>query len=77
MAILIVLFSGFAGMLTALVALIGYDVAWSQALVIYLVASTLPAALLMAALYLQVLIRNALAAPDTAVEATIKAQRLR
>ena len=73
MAIMITLLSGLAGLVVALVALIGYGVSWSEALTIYLVSATLPVALLMAAAYLNILVRNTFAESDTSVEA----QRIR
>ena len=57
MAFAIMIISGFAGLVGSLVALIGFDASWSQALMIYLVGSVLPAALTMAVIYLQTLIR--------------------
>ncbi len=68
MVIMIVFLSGIAAMISALVALIGFDVSWSQMLVIYLVAASLPAALIMATTYLHMLIKGAFGAPESSVE---------
>ena len=50
------------GMLVSLVALIGYETSLSYALVLYLVTSIVPAALVMAGYYLHMQITGALTA---------------
>lgn len=72
MALAIVFLSGLVGVIASLTALVAFDASWSYALVLYLVTSTLPAALIMAGLYLHMLIARALANPDA--EAPIAAQ---
>jgi hypothetical protein len=64
MAIVITIISGLAGLAAALVALIGFDVSWSYALMVYLVTATLPAAVFLGAIYLQMLIHRSFGAPD-------------
>lgn len=55
MALLILFLSSVAGMIVSLVALLAFGVTWSQALALYLVASIVPAALVMAGVYIQML----------------------
>ncbi len=52
MALVVVLLSSLVGMVASLVALVGYDANWGFALTLYLVASIVPAALVMAGTYL-------------------------
>ena len=59
MAFAIVLLSSIAGLAASLIALIGFDATWSQALVIYLVTTSLPAAVVMAGIYLHMQITRA------------------
>ena len=73
MAIMITLLSGLAGLIIAIVALIGYGATWTEALAIYLVSATLPVVLLMTATYLNILFKNTFAQSDAPVEA----QRIR
>ena len=54
MALVVVVLSGMLGMIAALAALIGFEASLSQALALYLVSSIVPAALVMAGLYLHV-----------------------
>jgi hypothetical protein len=73
MALVVMFFSGFLGVAASLTALVGFDVAWSHALVIYLVTSIVPAALVMAAVHLHTQITRALTSPDT--EAQVRVSR--
>ncbi|WP_137701365.1 hypothetical protein [Marimonas lutisalis] len=64
MALAVMFLSGMAGVVTSLTALILFNVSWSNALAIYLVTSIVPAALVMAGLYLHMQITRALTTPD-------------
>jgi hypothetical protein len=64
MAFVTVLLSGLTGLIAALIALAGYDTALSQTLLIYLVGSTVPAALIMAGAYIHALV-NRQSTPDS------------
>lgn len=66
MAIMTVLISGLAGLTAAVAAMIGFDAHWSRAFFIYIAASTLPVALVFAALYLQILFRSTVSPPRPA-----------
>jgi len=54
MALILILCSSLIGAVASLVALIGFDSSWTQALALYLVVSIAPAALIMAGIYIQV-----------------------
>lgn len=58
MALVLILGSSLVGMIASLVALFAFDVTWTQALALYLVASIVPTALIMAATYVQILISH-------------------
>ena len=58
MAFVVMLLSSLAGVVATLVALIGYDVSWGQAFVIYLVWSIVPAAVVMSSLYIYMSLRG-------------------
>ena len=66
MALIVVVMSGLAGVLAALIALIGFDASFSQALALYLVVSIVPAALVMAGLFLHMQAARALTAQAAA-----------
>ena len=65
MALLAVVLSGLIGACAALIALIGFDASFSQALIVYLVASVVPVAISMAGAYVHVLISRAWPAAET------------
>ena len=69
MALVVVVLSGLAGVVTALVALVGFDASLSQALIIYLVSSIVPVALVMAAVFLHMQIGRAMTTHTDALAA--------
>ena len=70
MALAVVFLSGLAGVAASLIALIGFDVSWTHALAIYLVTSIVPAALVMAGLFLHMQGTRALTTPDAEARAS-------
>ncbi|MDQ2091030.1 hypothetical protein [Marimonas arenosa] len=68
MALVIVMLSGVAGGIAALVALIFYNVSLMQALALYLVSSIVPVALVMAGVFLYIQITRAMATHDRHAE---------
>jgi hypothetical protein len=75
MALAIVLLSGLIGVATSLIALVAFDASWSYALVLYLAASTVPAALIMAGFYVHMLLSRAFASPEIEAHATAPSRR--
>lgn len=77
MALLVMFLSGFCGIVASITALVGYDASWFQALMIYLITSIAPAALIMAGLYLHTQIARALSTPETMPDVSTRAQATR
>ncbi|WP_306004533.1 hypothetical protein [Aquicoccus porphyridii] len=77
MALLVMFLSGFCGIAASITALVGYDASWLQALMIYLVTSIVPAALIMAGIYLHTQIIRALSTPETMPDVSTRVQATR
>ncbi len=69
MALILILMSSLVGLIASVVALFGFDVSWSQALALYLVASIVPTALIMAGAYVQVLLAHRLSGHEAQARA--------
>ncbi len=69
MAFVVILLSSFLGVVASITALVFSDATWFQALMIYIAASLVPAALVMAGVYLHMQITRALTMPDDSTRA--------